>query len=223
MSSKVWMSSVKSNYAISDRPGVRTKFYGHDWEPAEFDIPPMPDDVYANMRRAGQGFALKRGELPESAAVWNEKRFNLLGDIFFAGGFLVVRGKLAEVLSHFDLGEGGLVPFQIYQADLEMPYPGEFFLLNFGCRKNTIAKDQSQNIVVRGIQENTGIELLRVNSWSQDGDIALSRSALDGPDLWFEERIDSKIFMSDALAQAIIGIGMQDVFDLKECRIAGGV
>ncbi|MEO9827591.1 MAG: hypothetical protein ABJF50_24580 [Paracoccaceae bacterium] len=68
MSGKVRMSSVKSNYALGDKPGARTKFYGDDWEPAEFEIPVMPDETHANMRRAGQGFALKRAELPEAAA-----------------------------------------------------------------------------------------------------------------------------------------------------------
>ncbi len=127
---------------------MRTKYFGHDWEPAEFNIPTTPDDVYASMRRAGQGFALRREELPEAAAVWNEKRFKLLGGIFYAGGFLVVRGKLAETLARFDQGEGGLIPFLVYQADLETPYPGEFFLLNFGFINNTILPEQCEVFVV---------------------------------------------------------------------------
>ena len=67
MTGKVWMSSVKSNYALGDKPGLRTKFYGYDWEPAEFKIPLAPDDVYANMKRAGEGFVLQREDLPEAA------------------------------------------------------------------------------------------------------------------------------------------------------------
>ena len=131
----------------------------------------------------------------------------------------MVRGKLAEVLARFDLGEGGLVPFLIYKADMETPYPGEFFLLNFGCRKDTILLEMSNNITIRGNDPETGVQLLRVNSWSEDGDVALSASAIDGPDMWVEERVDNKIFMSDALGQAIIDLGMKDVFRLAECRI----
>lgn len=223
MSGKVWMSNLKSNHVLGDRLGLRTKFYGHEWEPAEFEIPLTPDDVYANMQRAGQGYALSRKELPEAGAVWNEKRFKRLRDIFYAGGFLVVRGKLAEVLGRFDLGEGGLVPFPIYQADLETPYPGEFFLLNFGCRKDTVMKSHSNNIANRGVDKETGIELLRVHSWSVDGDVALSQFALKGPDLWIEERIDNKIFISDSLCQSLEEVGQREVFDLNESRIVGGI
>lgn len=39
--------------------------------------------------------------------------------------------------------------------------------------------------------------------------------------LWCEEVVSGKLFRSDAPAQAIIDIGMQDVFRLKECRIQG--
>ena len=222
MSGGVWMSSLKSNFALGDKPGVRTKYHGYDWAPAEFMMPPVPDDVYANMQRAGQGLALERQELPEAAAVWNEKRFKLLGDIFFAGGFLVVRGKLAEVLSRFDLGEGGLIPFPVYQADLETPYPGEFFLLNFGAIKNTILPEQCEDATKFLIRKATGLQVWHINDFKPDGEVVLSQQALVGPDLWFEEAAHNKTFMSDALARAIVEIGMGDVFRLKQCRIVGG-
>lgn len=221
MSGKVWMSSVKSNYAIGDKPGVRTKYYGYDWQPAEFNIPLSPDDVYANMRRAGEGFSLKREELPEAAAVWNEKPFKLLGDIFYAGGFLVVCGKLAKVLSRFDLGEGGLIPFTIYKADLETPYPGEYFLLNFGCQKNAILPEQCDDARKFIVRKETGQQVWDINYLNEDADVVLSPAALEGPDLWFEPAVYNKIFMSDKLAQALIAIDMKDIFRLQECQIAG--
>ena len=80
---------------------------------------------------------------------------------------------------------------------------------------------RSQNTIIRGAQKNTDLELLRINSWSEDGDVVLSAAALEGPDLWFEVRVDNKIFMSDRLAEALIEIGMSDVFKLQLCRIAG--
>ncbi|MEO9462034.1 MAG: hypothetical protein ABJ242_04790 [Marinomonas sp.] len=212
------MSSVKSNYALGDKPGIRTKFYNQDWTPAEFKIPLASDDVFANMKRAGQGFALRREELPEAAAVWNEKRFKLLGDIFYTGGFLVVRGKLAEVLARFDLGDGGLVPFPTFKADLETPYPGEFFLLNFGCRKNTLVPEKSEKVSKFVVEKKTGIQHWKVDEWVK-GPVAISSEALGGGDLWVEEVLYNKFFMSDALAQAITDIDMRDTFALEECRI----
>ena len=222
MSDKVWMSSLFSNYDIGNKQGLRSKFYGHDWQPATFEIPLSPDEVHEAMKRYSQGFVLQRAELPEAAAVWNENGFKKVADIFTCGGgAFVVRGKLADTLSHFDLGQGGLIPFPIYQADLETPYPGEFFLLNFGCQKNTVLPEQSQNVVKFAVDHKTGLQYWKVNSWSEDADVVLSPVALEGPDLWFEEFVFNKIFMSNRLAQAIIDIGMSDVFRLLECTIAG--
>jgi hypothetical protein len=220
MSGCVWMSDLKNNFKLGDKPGVRTKYFNHDWQPAEFKVPLAPDDVYANMRRAGLGFALKRHELPEAAAVWDVKRFKTLGEVFYAGGFLVVRGKLSEVLSRFDLGEGGLIPFPVYQADLETLYPGTFFLLNFGCIKDTLLPEQCENARKFMVRKATGVQVWHINDSTPDAKVVLSPKALEGPDLWFEEAAHNKIFMSNALAEALIEIGMGEVFRLTRCAIA---
>ena len=223
MSGKVWISSVLSNYDIGMKQGSRTKFYGHEWNPASLQIPLSPDEVHEASRRHRQGFVISRAEFAEAEAVWDEKRFKKIKDIFaVAGPFYAVRGKLAEILSRSDLGDGGLLPFTIYQADLVTPYPGEFFLLNFGARKNSILPERSENVVKFAVDHKTGLQYWKVNSWHEDAEVALSPVALEGPDLWFEEFVDNKIFMSDCLAQALIDIGMKDIFELKECRIVEG-
>ena len=216
----VWMSSVLDNYDIGMKQGARSKFYGHDWNPASLELPVPPEEVLAASRRHRQGFALQRSEFPEAVAVWDEKRFTKVQDIFMAGPFYAVKGRLAENLAHFDLGEGGVIPFTIYKADLETPYPGEFFLLNFGCHKDTVLPEQSRNVVKRGVSVTSGKELWKVNGWSEDGDVVALPAVLEGPDLWFDPAIYNKIFMSDALAQAVMAIGMGDVFRLQRCAIA---
>ena len=221
MTGRAWMSSVLTPQGLGDSQGSRTKFYGHDWNPADFKIPLEPDEVYAAYRRYREGYTLARTEFPEAEAVWNEKRFSKRKDLFFAGPFFAVQGKLAEVLSRFDLGEGGLLPFTIYQADLEIPYPGEFFLLNFGCRKDTVLPERSRNVVKFAVDYETGLQHWKVNSSAEDGDVVLSSSALSGADLWFEKFVDNKIFLKNDLAQALIAIGMGDIFKLQPCRIAG--
>lgn len=214
-----WMSRVRSNYDLGDKPGTRTKFYGHDWEPAEFVIPPMPKDAFDNMTRSGRGYALRREELPEAAAVWNEKRFARLGDIFWVTGFMVVRGKLAEVLSRFDLGEGGLVPFPFYKADLATPYPGDFFLINFGCIKNSLLPEQCAGARKWVVEKATGLQWWELNDHQPDAEVVLSQAALEGPDLWFEATVYRRLFMSQPLGQAIVDAGLGEVFDMLPCRV----
>ncbi len=220
--SDVWISSVLSNYDIGMKQGTRAKFYNHDWNPASLVIPLEPDEVHAAYRRHTQGFSLQRSEFPEAIAVFDKKRFRKAKDIFTAGPFLAVKGKIAEVLARFNLGEGGLILFTIYQADLTTPVEGPFFLLNFGARKNSVLPEQSQNVVKFVVDHKTGVQHWKLNSWHEDDEVALSSAAQEGPDLWFEEVVYNKVFMSDALAQAIISIGYGDVFALKRCRIVGG-
>jgi hypothetical protein len=222
MNGKVWMSSVLTPQGLGDKQGSHTKFYNHDWNPARFEIPTEPEEVYLAYKRHRQGFALQRSDFPEAEAIFDEKRFSKIRDLFFIGPFFAVKGKLAEVLSRFDLGEGGLIPFTIYKADLETPCSGEFFLLNFGAQKNTIQPEQSRNVEKFSVHHETGFQKWDVLHRSVDGDVALSAGALEGPDLWFEPAVYNKIFMSDALAQAIMEIGMGDVFKLQECRIVEG-
>jgi hypothetical protein len=219
MSGGVWMSSLLSNYDIGMKQGARTKFYDHEWNPADIKLPVPPPSVMEASRRHMQGFALKRSEFPEAGAVWGEKRFKKVADILMVGPFYAVRGRLAEVLSRFDLGEGGLITFPFYKADLETPYSGELFLLNFGCIKNTLLPEQCDDATTFLIRKATGVQIYHINDFKPDGDVVLTSQALSGPDLWFEEAAHHKIFLSDALAQALIEIGMGDVFRLKQCQI----
>lgn len=224
MSGKVWMSSVLSNYALLIDQGIRNKYFGYEWEPAQIDhvggYQPNPDILLETSLRSRSGHPLQRQEFPEASAVWDVKRYSKVHDFFNIGPFHAVKGKVAEVLSRFDLGDGGLIPYPIYKADLVMPMGEEFFLLNFGARKDSFLPELSNNVAKSVVQVATGRQLWGINSWHEDGDVALSPAALEGPDLWFEEVVSyGEIFMSDSLAQALIEIGMKDLFALKGCRI----
>ena len=219
MSGKVWISSVLSNNDIGMKQGTRTKFYNHEWNPATLQRPLSPEEVRQAQMRYVRGFNLGRSDFPEAAAVFDEKRFERVVDLFWVSGFLVVRGALAELISHFDLGEGGLVPFPIYNADLVTPMEGEFFFINFGTRKNSFLPEQSQLVERMAIDRKTGTQIWDVKSWFKDGDVALSATALEGPDIWFEETVYNKIFMSDELAQALQDVVLAEDWRLKQCHI----
>jgi hypothetical protein len=223
MSGKVWISSVLSNYALSINQGIRNKYYGHDWEEARIDGLNSPDEARKARIRNESGFALRREDFPEASAVWEEKLFAKANDFFRIGPFHAVKGKTAEVLARFDWGDGGLVPYTIYESDLVTPLEEQFFLINFGARKDSILPEQSENVVKFAVDHKTGVQIWKVNSWHEDGEVAVSPEAFIGPDLWFEEILENKVFMSDALAQSLIEIGAGDLFKLKKCRIVEAV
>jgi hypothetical protein len=218
MSGKVWFSSVMNDYRIGDKQGLRAKFHGEDWEPAKHELTES-EKVFAVMQRHVQGYVLAGNDFPEAVAVWDKKRFAHVGDLFVAGRTYAARERLAEVLARFDLGDGGLVPFQIYQDDLKTPIEGNFYYINFGARKRTLLPSESKNVELIAANKATGVELWKINAWAEDGDVALSPAALGGADLWVEETVRHELFMSEALAAALRDAKLKTDFGLKECRI----
>jgi hypothetical protein len=55
-----------------------------------------------------------------------------------------------------------------------------------------------------------------------EGQVTLTREALTGSDLWFEEFLYNKIFMSDTLAQALIEANLDKDWRLVPCAIVKG-
>lgn len=219
MQNTIWMSSLLGNYDIGMKQGTRTKFYGCNWNPASLDIPLEPDEIYAASRKHMTGFALERSDFPEAVAVFDEKRFARCKDVFTAGPFYAVKGALADTLRRFDLGDGGLLPLTVYQSDLSTPLTGEFFILNFGARKHGFLPEKSGDARKFLVDRETGVQVWDVNALKPDAEVALSSTALNGADLWFDPAVYNKFFLSDQLAQALIALGMADVFKLKACKV----
>jgi hypothetical protein len=142
-------------------------------------------------------------------------------------GMYAVKPRLAEVLSRFDLGEKGLTPFTIFQEDLKTPLDDEFWLLNLSVRKDTFLPDKSNQEGFRirklAIDPETGLPMWKVSSLAKDGDVTVSTKALEGADLWVEERVWGKLFMSDALVEAPNTEKLKKVdFSLQRCSVVEG-
>jgi len=226
MVDQVWISEVMSNGDLGNKLGLRTKWFGETWEApyVRHVLPKRSERARAAIFKHAAGHTMNREEMPEASAVYSMSHFRCAKDVFFVGGFLAVKGKVAEVLSHFDFGAGGgLVPYTIYEADEETPLPGPFHLVNFGPWKDCFLPDSSTNVEKTGVHHQTG-----QSHWSlqylKDGDIAVSPVALAGSDLWMCPRINSRIFMSnrvvEALKTALTDADLAD-FELRRCRIVG--
>jgi hypothetical protein len=215
----VWMSSLLSNQQIGVKQGTRSKYFDHNWEPASHILGVPPPQVINGIKRNTQGFAVQRSEMPEAAAVWNERSFKRAGQILAEAGFFVVRNELGELLGRFDLGEGGLVPFPIYKADLETAYGEAFFLLNFGARKNTCLPEQCEDATKFYIDKDTKQQVWHLNDYVENGEVVVSQTALHGPDLWFESAVYNRVFMSEALATTLQVADLAEAWRLQRCRI----
>jgi hypothetical protein len=110
-----------------------------------------------------------------------------LPDIFFAGSFWAVSKAAADVLRQFDLGGGGLYPVKVLKKDRQTPVGGEWFCINFGNRKAAIAVPESTSLRDRYIRP-------KEKGWFpkatiKDGDIAVSKTACSGPDIWIDPQV----------------------------------
>ena len=226
MVDQVWISAVMSNGDLGNLLGLRTKWFGEPWEApyVHHRVPPKSRTVFAALMKHASGHTLKREEMPEASAVYDTSLFKRVKDVLFIGAFLGVKGRVAEVLSQFDFGVGGgLVPHTIYEADEKTPLPGPFYIVNFGPRKNCFLPEASANIENLGVHYQTG----RIH-WSlnhvRDGDIAVSPAALAGSDLWMCPGVESRIFMSNRVVEAL-RTALSDAdfaeFRLHCCRVVG--
>lgn len=220
MSGRAWLSNVMRDYRIGDKQGLRAKFYGEDWRPPQHKAVPTSDKVHTAVRKHVKGYALKDEEFPEAIAVFDNKRFSRVGDLFVAGHFYAVKGRLAEVLECFDFGDGGLIPFKIYRDDLKTPIDGSFYYVNFGSIKDTFLPNKSKNVRLISDNKETGIELWQVDTSRESKDVTLSKEALVGADVWMEKKIIYTFFISDILATTLQKEKLNIDLQLSECGIA---
>lgn len=146
-----------------------------------------------------------------------EEKDYQLPSIFRAGDVWVVSAAAADVLRRFDLGNGGLYPVKVMKADHVTPVGGEWFCINFGNRKSAIVPDKSPNMMHQYIRN--GEKGWFPNFVTKDGDVAVSRTALSGPDIWIDPDVGDAFFISDALAKALKKAKVDKGFFLSKCRV----
>lgn len=217
----VWISGALSSGELSNKLGIRSKYYGHDWEEPTHIVPKEPEKVLCDMQRQSRGEILQREDFPEACYVFDPERFNKTKDFFFLGGFAAVKGKLAEVLASVNLGTGGLTRVPVFEADKQTELPGPFYALTIAARENVFEPKDSKHIDPILSIERHGKEL-----WGQyangDDQIAVKAKALeDGPDLWVDPKLRSTLFLSETLIKAIRQAHIKEGYlRLSRCKIA---
>lgn len=140
-----------------------------------------------------------------------------LPDLFNAGDFWVVSAALAQVLRGAELGRTSLYPTQLLREDRATPIDAEYFCLNFGEARD--AFDAGRSPKVQPSQEK-GADWLLPDALD-DGDIALTPEALDGPDLWVDPGLGNAFFLSGTLVAALRDASLADGLGLRRCRVVG--
>jgi len=142
--------------------------------------------------------------------------FRKLPDLAYGYGFWFVSERCAEVLRQFDLGAGNLYPVDVFQKDGQTPVADHtWFCINFGNRKSAFLKDASNpngfNVLPRR-------DFVSFNN-AKDDWIAVSTSALAGPDLWIDPTIKNALFVSGPLGRALQKAQCASGWNLSACRV----
>lgn len=168
-------------------------------------------------RRNRAGEALAADNFPRR--IWATEDFDeslVLPHIFFAYTCWVVSAAAADILRQFEMGEGALYPVELFKKDRATPMGEGWFCLNFGNVKHAFKGGADSPKARRSGPSGTRWRLPYV---LKDGDLAVTRAALDGPDIWIDPAISPAFFVSDRLAQALRAAGVHKPFGLKRCRI----
>lgn len=165
----------------------------------------------AELNEAGERMSAEH--FPKEIFAEYHKKEKKQADLVLAAGVVVVSAACADVLRQFDLGHSLLYPIKLFQHDRKTPVEGEYFCLNIGERKDAFLREHSPLVRVLGSQR------LKMPPNLQDDDVAVSQSAVAGPDLWVSPPLIRIFFLSDRLTQALRAAKMSRVFGFRTCRV----
>lgn len=155
--------------------------------------------------------------------VWARKGSSKVKDssvpppLFVARGYWIVNAAAVDVLRQFDLGDGALYPVDVRKSNAITPFEGEWYTWIFGNRKETV--DIEASIGLRQFSPHPDSPTRSLPFKPANGDLAVSRKALDGADVWVEKNLFQSVFVSAALGNALKSAGLARAFRLAKARV----
>lgn len=142
----------------------------------------------------------------------------VLTHLFFAGSYWVLSSRCAAVLREFDLGAGGLYPVKVTQKDRVTPIGEQpWFCLNFGNTKVGFVKEASERAAFG--PESSYSRLVTPWSFIKDWQCAVTERVVGRPDLWIDTTLNSGLFLSRALGDALKIAKVTSGWGLRKCRV----
>ncbi|MBI1385618.1 MAG: hypothetical protein GC150_11975 [Rhizobiales bacterium] len=176
-----------------------------------------PEKAIAAVRRSQVGEPLDDDMFPMK--IWGDKhakQLKRLPHLFNANGYWCISELAKTIIETAKLGRTGIRPVSILQRDRTTSVPGRYFCLNIAETKAALAPDASQ-----GLRRNPHAKVAIFNPpWVMgEGSFAVSRLALQGPELWLDPAAQRVFFVAGRLGTALVDSGMAQAFRLYSCRI----
>lgn len=138
--------------------------------------------------------------------------------IISGGAGLLVSLEVVQVLQGFDLGGSLFVPVQIYQPDHQTKVEKSYFTWRVLGRKTTLIPAESRDIRLPEGRQPETTDHWKMPWHMKDDDIAVSRMALEGPDIWSDNMAYAALFMKGRVVAALREADLTRRFRPKKCR-----
>jgi len=180
----------------------------------------MSDEFRETSLQNQRGFPLPKEKFPADIYASKGASYHKMEPIdLFTCNFWYVSRKCKDVLNEFDMGQGNFYPVRLWTPDGKTQLDQEFYHLNFGNIKSALLPDQSPNIEKFG----DGTERWSAPMFeSQEDQVVFSKHALEGSDIWVDERIPSRFLISNRLKEALDREKLSTIFRLYRCPIVEG-
>ena len=113
------------------------------------------------------------------------------------------------------LGKGALYPVELFQHDRKTPVEEEYFCINFGNQKQAVVPEYSPKLR----KPYPAVDLWKLPFVLENGDVAVTKAALEGSNLWIDPQIWGGLFLSDPLVKALKEAKLTRQFKLRKCRM----
>ena len=111
-----------------------------------------------------------------------------------------------------------MFPIQLFLYDRKTPVRTDYSVLVYGGKKRAgLIPEESKGLRAGKYAPNPPERWIL--STINDGDIAVRASVRSGSDFWFDQKLQSGVFMSDRLVQALRDAGFAEHFNPIRCRV----
>jgi hypothetical protein len=151
------------------------------------------------------------------------QRFERLPPAFIASAFLACR-PLADVFRQFDLGNGYVVPVQLYRFVKVTPETPEMEVVDVDYHMVSLSQKKqcflpTESIEIEPYPNESGPDARWSAIAPKDDAIAVSAAALKGADLWYDPTLPSKLFLKGHVMTALKKAGYGKVYRYIKCRV----
>ncbi len=201
---------------VTDIVGTSVSMLGFSCEGAT-------DGIFAPVGLSDAGEEIAADRFPPMMWIGSSfKEPKKLKHIFSAGGLFAVSGAFAVILRRHDMGRNKLYPVTFYRKDRTTAFEGEYFFLNLCEQKAGFDPEKTSNF--RDYRGDASAHLGGMPLILDHGDIAVSSSVLDGPDLWMDPTLYRSHFYKGELARELLAKKMfhstrTESLSIARCRV----